>query len=110
LTRAGSRSPSGNTLTAERTTLAWSRTSFAFLANGVLLAIKEMQGSRGCAPLIPAGLALAAALCTYLIAFKRQATLQQRPLPARISPRRQVYVVGVATLLLIVMATAAQLV
>jgi uncharacterized membrane protein YidH (DUF202 family) len=97
-------------LQAERTTLAWSRTSFAFLANGVLLAIKEMQGSRGLAPLIPAGLALAAALCTYVIAFRRQATLQQRPLPARINPHRQVYIVGIATLLLIVMATAAQLV
>jgi hypothetical protein len=74
-----------------------------------LLAVKEMQGLRGLAPLIPAGLALAAALCTYVIAFRRQATLQQRPLPARISPRRPVYIVGIATLLLIVMATAAQL-
>ena len=103
---AGNR-PGG--LQAERTTLAWTRTSFAFLANGVLLAVKEMQGLRGLAPLIPAGLALAAALCTYVIAFRRQATLQQRPLPARISPRRPVYIVGIATLLLIVMATAAQL-
>lgn len=97
-------------LQAERTTLAWTRTSFAFLANGVLLAIKEIHGAKDWAPLVPAGLALAAALCTYLIAFRRQATLQQRPLPAHISPRRQVYIVGIATLLLIVMATAAQLV
>ena len=50
----------------------------------------------------PAILALAAALCTYLIAFKRQQTLQQRPLPAHITARRQVFIVGVATLLLIV--------
>jgi uncharacterized membrane protein YidH (DUF202 family) len=97
-------------LQAERTTLAWTRTSFAFLANGVLLAIKEIQGAKDWTPLIPAGVALAAALCTYLIAFRRQATLQQRPLPARISPRRPVYIVGIATLLLIVMTTAAQLV
>ncbi|WAJ43183.1 DUF202 domain-containing protein [Mycobacterium sp. Aquia_216] len=113
MTQAGarntSRTRSANSLTAERTTLAWSRTSFAFLGNGVLLAIKEMHGARGLAPLIPAGLALAAALCTCVIAFRRQASLQQRPLPAQISPRRPVYLVGMATLLLIVMATAAQL-
>jgi hypothetical protein len=54
--------------------------------------------------------ALLAAMCTYVIAFKRQAKLQQRPLPARISPRRPVYIIGISTLLLIVMAIAAQLV
>ncbi|WP_096288816.1 DUF202 domain-containing protein [Mycobacterium ahvazicum] len=97
-------------LQAERTTLAWSRTSFAFLANGVLLAVREIHGARGWLPLIPAGVALLAAMCTYLIAFRRQAILQRRPLPADISPRRPVYVIGIATLLLIVMATAAQLV
>ncbi|CDO89398.1 hypothetical protein AWC29_12760 [Mycobacterium triplex] len=97
-------------LQAERTVLAWSRTSFAFLANGVLLAIKEIHGARGWMPLIPAGVALLAAMGTYVIAFRRQATLQRRPLPVRISPRRPVYVIGVATLLLIAMATAALLV
>ncbi len=110
MTQATAGTPSANTLAAERTTLAWTRTSFAFLANGVLLAIKEMHGAKGWAPLIPAGVALAAALCTYVIAFKRQRTLQQRPLPARISPRGPVYIIGMATLLLIVMATVAQLV
>jgi uncharacterized membrane protein YidH (DUF202 family) len=110
LTQAAARNPSASTLSAERTTLAWTRTSFAFLANGVLLTIKEVHGANGLTPLIPAVLALAAALCTYLIAFKRQQTLQQRPLPARITARRQVFIVGVATLLLIVMATLAQLV
>jgi uncharacterized membrane protein YidH (DUF202 family) len=97
-------------LQAERTVLAWTRTSFAFLANGVLLAVKEIHGARGWLPLIPAGVALLAAMCTYVIAFKRQAKLQQRPIPAHISPRRPVYIIGIATLLLIVMAIAAQLV
>ena len=36
---------------------------------------------RGCARLIPALLAAAAAACTYLIALQRQRTLQQRPTP-----------------------------
>lgn len=97
-------------LQAERTTLAWSRTSFAFLANGVLLAIKEMHGAKHWVALLPAGVALLAALGTYVIAFRRQAILQRRPLPAHISPRRPVYIVGIATLVLIVMALAAQLV
>jgi uncharacterized membrane protein YidH (DUF202 family) len=96
-------------LQAERTVLAWTRTSFAFLANGVLLAVKEIHGARGWLPLIPAFVALLAAMCTYVIAFRRQAKLQQRPLPERISPRRPVYIIGIATLLLIVMAIAAQL-
>jgi uncharacterized membrane protein YidH (DUF202 family) len=109
LTQATARNLSTSTLTAERTTLAWTRTSFAFLANGVLLTIKEMHGAKGLTPLIPAVLALAVALGTYAIAFKRQQTLQQRPLPPRITPRRQVFIIGIATLLLIVMATLAQL-
>lgn len=97
-------------LQPERTVLAWSRTSFAFLANGVLLAIKEIHSAHGWAPLVPAGVALLAALCTYVIAFRRQAMLQRRPLPAHISPRRPVYIIGIATMMLIAMATAAQLV
>lgn len=105
--------PAGNPyrgLQAERTVLAWTRTSFAFLANGVLLAVREINSARGWIPLIPAGVALLAASCTYVIAFRRQAMLQRRPLPARIVPRRPVYFIGIATLLLIAMATAAQLV
>ncbi len=110
MTQVAARNPSASTLSAERTTLAWSRTSFAFLANGVLLTIKEVHGANALTPLIPAILALGAALSTYLIAFMRQQTLRQRPLPARITARRQVFIVGIATLLLIVMATLAQLV
>jgi uncharacterized membrane protein YidH (DUF202 family) len=98
-----------NSLPAERTVLAWTRTSFAFLANGALLTLKDIHGAKGLAALIPAGLAGVAALCTYAIAVQRQRTLQQRPLPTRITPRRQVYIVGTAALLLIVMTMVAQL-
>jgi uncharacterized membrane protein YidH (DUF202 family) len=100
--------PRDNGLQAERTTLAWTRTSFAFLANGALLSIRDLHGPIGLAGLIPAGLAAAVALCTYLIALQRQRTLSQRPLPARISPRRHVYLVGAAVLLLILVTAAAQ--
>ena len=96
-------------LAAERTTLAWTRTSFALLANGALLAIKNLHGAAGPAALIPAVLAAVVASGTYVIALQRQQTLQH-PIPARITPRRQVYIIGFAVLLLTVVTAFAQLV
>ena len=99
-----------NTLPAERTTLAWTRMSFAFLGNGALLALKDLHGAAGPAALIPCVFAVTVAAGTYLIAMRRQKTLRQRPLPTRISPRRQVYNVGIAVLLLIVVTAVTQLI
>jgi uncharacterized membrane protein YidH (DUF202 family) len=101
--------PLASTLPAERTILAWTRTSFAFLVNGALLSLKELHGVTATTALILTGLAGASALGTYAIAVRRQRTLQQRPIPADITPRRQVYLVGIATLLLIVMTAIVQL-
>ena len=95
---------------ADRTVLAWTRTSFAFLANGALLMIRNLHGPVGPWQLIPAFLAAAVALGTYLIAMQRQRTLQQDPLPARITPHRQVYVIGTAVLVLVLVTTVAQLI
>jgi uncharacterized membrane protein YidH (DUF202 family) len=95
---------------ADRTALAWTRTSFAFLANGALLMIRNLHGPVGPLQLIPALLAAVVALGTYLIALHRQNTLQQDPMPARITPRRSVHVIGTAVLVLIVVTTVAQLV
>jgi hypothetical protein len=53
-------------------------------------------------------LAAAVALCAYVIALQRQRTLRHRPVPTRIAPRRQVYLVGTAALLLIVVTAVAQ--
>ena len=53
-------------------------------------------------------LAGAVALGTFLIALQRQRTLRQRPLPERITPRRQVHFIGTAVLALIVVTTLAQ--
>lgn len=103
------RDPRANGLQAERTTLAWTRTSFALLANGALLTLKDLHSYTGPVGVVPAGLAAAVALCTYLIAVQRQRTLGHRPLPARITPRREVYLVGIAALLLAVMTAIAQL-
>ena len=95
---------------ADRTVLAWTRTSFAFLANGALLMVKNLHGPVGPWQLVPAFLAAVVALGTYLIALQRQRTLQLNPLPERVTPRRQVYGIGTAVLVLIVVTMAAQLV
>ena len=89
--------------------LAWTRTSFALLANGALLTIKNLHRAQGLWGLIPALLAAAAACCTYLIALRRQRTLARRPIPADINPRRQVYFLGIAVLVLIAVTAAAEL-
>jgi uncharacterized membrane protein YidH (DUF202 family) len=93
----------------ERTVLAWTRTSFALLANGVLLTIKNLHHAIGLAATIPALLAGIAASGTYVIALRRQRTLEQRPIPTHINPRRQVYAVGMAVLVLIVVTAITQL-
>jgi uncharacterized membrane protein YidH (DUF202 family) len=108
LTQSGVPRPSS--LPAERTILAWTRTSFAFLVNGVLLTIKDWHGAKGPASLIPPALAGAAALCCFLITLQRQRTLGQRPLPTRITARTSVYTVGIAVLVLIVVTAVTQLV
>lgn len=100
--------PSGEA--ADRTTLAWTRTSFAFLANGALLMIRNLHGHVGPTAFIPALLAGAVALGTYAIAIKRQRTLQRWPMPTRITPRRSVHIIGTAVLVLIAVTTVAQLV
>ena len=102
--------PRPSSLPAERTILAWTRTSFAFLVNGVLLTIKDWHGAKGPVTLIPPILAGAAALCSFLITLQRQRTLGQRPLPTRITARTSVYTVGIAVLVLIVVTAVTQLV
>jgi uncharacterized membrane protein YidH (DUF202 family) len=96
-------------LQPERTVLAWTRTSFALLANGALLTVKSLHGAAGLPRLIPALSAAAAAACTYMIALQRQRTLEQRPMPTRITPRRQVYIVGASVMLLIAVTAVAEL-
>jgi hypothetical protein len=53
---------------------------------------------------VAAGFAALLALSTCLIAVRRQRTLAKRPLPSRISPRRDVYLVGSSIIALILVA------
>ncbi|MDT5013047.1 MAG: hypothetical protein QOH57_4664 [Mycobacterium sp.] len=89
-------------LQAERTALAWSRTSLAVLANGVLLILNDPR--HYVSPLRAAAVALTGTLTVaiYVIGRRRQRRLATRPLPGHITPRVEVQLVGIAVIVLIV--------
>jgi hypothetical protein len=84
--------------------LAWTRTSLGFLANGVLLIVKYLRTDAPPIGLLAAGFATVMTLWIYLIGRRRQKLLARQPLPARISPRREVHEVAAAVLTLIVIS------
>ena len=71
------------------------------LANGAILLLRDTQTGAGRLHFVAAGVAAVLALATYLIGVRRQRLLSQRPLPDRISPRREVYLTGAAVIALI---------
>jgi len=96
-------------LQAERTSLSWTRTSLGFLANGALLMVHNFYSDTGVFGWIAAGLAAALALSTYLIGVRRQRQLAEVPLPQRISPRVEVYLVGIAVVVMVLVSMLPQL-
>jgi hypothetical protein len=84
--------------------LAWTRTSLAVLANGAILMLRDTHSDAGALHFVAACVAAVLALSTYLIGFRRQRLLAQRPLPDRISPRREVYLTGVSVIALILLS------
>jgi uncharacterized membrane protein YidH (DUF202 family) len=104
LTNSGQTNRSGRETQPERTTLAWTRTSLAALANGALLLLRDTHGEASALQLVAAGAAALLALSTYLIGVRRQRMLARRPLPHRISPRREVYLTGVSIIALILIS------
>jgi uncharacterized membrane protein YidH (DUF202 family) len=88
----------------ERTSLAWTRTSLGFLANGVLLLLKYLRVDAPPASLLTAGFATAMTLGIYVIGRRRQKLLLRQPLPTHLSPRREVYTVTALVGLLIVVS------
>jgi uncharacterized membrane protein YidH (DUF202 family) len=93
-------------LQAERTALAWTRTSFAVLANGALLMLRDVEDHTAGPGMVAAAVAVAVAVLTYLIGIRRQRRLLTRPLPQRITPRREVYALAGTILLLIAVSVA----
>ena len=94
--------PGPEGLQAERTSLAWTRTSLAVLANGALVILKHPGGDEGLLRAAAAGLAGIVALTVYLIGLRRQRTLARRPLPGHITASVEVQLVGIAVLVLII--------
>lgn len=94
-------------LQAERTALSWSRTSFAVVGNGALLLLRDEFQFSGSLRFLPAVLAAVVALLTYVVGVQRHRTLRRRPLPARLTARRQINLIGTAVILLIVTTAVA---
>ncbi len=91
-------------LQAQRTSLAWTRTSFAVLANGAILMLHDIAHHRAGFGLVAAGVAVVIAVTVYFVGMRRQRTLARHPLPARVTPRTEVYLVTAAVLFLIAMS------
>jgi hypothetical protein len=84
--------------------LAWTRTSLAVLANGAVLLLRDTHNGAGALHFVAAGVAAVLALATYLVGVRRQQLLSHRPLPDRISPRREVYLTGGSVIALILIS------
>ena len=91
----------------ERTSLAWTRTSLAVLANGFLLLIQHTHRDADQLHFVAASVAALLAVATYLTGVRRQRMLAQRPLPTRISPKREVYLTGGSMIALILISALA---
>lgn len=95
-------SPSDAGLQAERTGLAWSRTSLGVAANAALLAERELSHLTLTVALVPAALALLIAAVTALYGRHRTVQIRREPLPASLGASVGVPVLGAAVVLLAV--------
>ena len=93
-------SPSDAGLQAERTGLAWSRTSLGVAANAALLAVREIGHSSSALAYAPASLALVIAIATAVYGRQRTARLRHAPLPSPLAARRAVPLLGWSVVLL----------
>jgi uncharacterized membrane protein YidH (DUF202 family) len=88
-------------LQPERTALSWSRTSFAVLANGAVLMLRDVLEFTGSLRLLPAAMAALVAVLTATFGVHRRRVLSRYPLPKRITARRRIHIIGFAVIGLI---------
>jgi hypothetical protein len=69
--------------------------------------VRSIHGYNGSVRLFAVGVAVTFALSTCLIGRRRQRKFAHHPLPQRITPRREVYLVGASMLVLILVAAVA---
>jgi uncharacterized membrane protein YidH (DUF202 family) len=103
------RKPPDDGLQPERTALSWSRTSFAALVNGVLLALRDVFQFTSSLRVLAIAMAALVAVLTYTVGIHRMRVLGRHPLPARITARRQIYAIGYAAIGLILITEIALL-
>jgi hypothetical protein len=77
------------------------------LGNGVLLLLRDLGHDAGPSRLCAAGTALVIAVMTYVVGWRRQRLLSQRPLPTPLTPRRAIRLIGVSVVALIVVTAFA---
>ncbi len=99
-------SPSDPGLQAERTGLAWSRTSLAVAANAALLAIRELEHAGPSLALVPALMALLVSVATAAYGVHRTRVLRHAPLPRPLAPRRAILLLGWSVVALAVVSGA----
>jgi hypothetical protein len=64
--------------------------------------LKDSHSYSGAYRLVPSALAAVLALLTYVIGVRRKRILNRRPLPNRITPRREVGLIGISVLVVII--------
>jgi uncharacterized membrane protein YidH (DUF202 family) len=89
-------------LQAERTSLAWSRTSCAVLLNGVLIVAKDSLVVGGGTGLVACACTTATAVAIYLVGRHRQQVLHRDPLPERVVAGATIHAVAAGVLVLMV--------
>ncbi|MEJ2861066.1 DUF202 domain-containing protein [Actinomycetospora flava] len=93
-------SPSDAGLQAERTGLAWSRTSLGVGANAVLLAVRELTHDSPGPSLVLAGAAAVLAVVVAVYGRFRTAQIVHSPLPSPLAATRAVPLLGIAVAVL----------
>ncbi|MGV9711528.1 DUF202 domain-containing protein [Gordonia sp. NPDC003424] len=97
-------------LQPERTHLAWTRTSLAVLANGLLVAGKDLlkhPDQWSSVRMVAAAVAALLAVVVYLFGRRRTRTLSQRPLPSPVAAPRLILLTGGGVIVLSALLIAA---